>query len=307
LSVTPDTRAPSQGELKVVGIAYEIEARNETGQQITKFNGEITVSIPYKEEDVLRIGSREDDLGMSFWNEAVGTWETLANSIVNKDTNTVTAVVDHLTRFALVALADITPPLSPSQVTATALVGGKIQLKWIPPVSDYRHAKIYRSQQTSQLGKIIAVEVAGNGFVDEKDIIDKIVYYYTVRAVDGAGNESSNVVQTAVQAQGSSGGVAQGAQGAAGLPPGQAVRAKLSRNLSFSSSGDDVKILQEFLVKENVYPEGLVTGLFASLTKQAVIRFQEKYASAILHQFTLSRGTGFVGPATRKKINELLK
>ena len=305
LSVTPDPRAPSQGELKVVGIAYEIEARNELGQQITKFSGEITVSIPYKEEDVLSLGSREEDLGMSFWNEAVGTWETLANSIVNKDTNTVTAVVDHLTRFALVVAADITPPSAPSQVTATALGGGKIQLQWVAPVSDYRHAKLYRSQQAGQLGKIIAVEVAGNGFIDEKDIADKIVYYYTVRAIDGAGNESLNVAQAVVQAQG--GAVAQGAQGTAGLPPGQAVRVKLSRNLSFGSSGDDVRILQAFLVKENVYPEGLVTGLFASLTRQAVIRFQEKYASSILHQFTLSRGTGFVGPATRKKINELLK
>ena len=65
-------------------------------------------------------------------------------------------------------------------------------------------------------------------------------------------------------------------------------------------------MLQELLVKEGVYPEGLITGFFGDLTKQAVIRFQEKYASDILLPLKLDKGTGYVGPATREKINQLL-
>ncbi len=70
----------------------------------------------------------------------------------------------------------------------------------------------------------------------------------------------------------------------------------------------EVGRLQEFLKNQGleIYPEGLVTGNFLSLTRAAVIRFQEKYASEILAPLELIKGTGFVGRATRAKINSLL-
>ena len=70
----------------------------------------------------------------------------------------------------------------------------------------------------------------------------------------------------------------------------------------------EVRCLQEFLKQQGptIYPEGLVTGNFLSLTKSAAIRFQEKYASEILNPLGLSKGTGYVGSATRAKINQLL-
>ncbi len=57
---------------------------------------------------------------------------------------------------------------------------------------------------------------------------------------------------------------------------------------------------------EGIYPEGLITGNFLSLTKVAVIRFQEKYAEEILFPLGLEKGTGFVGSKTRAKINQIL-
>lgn len=74
--------------------------------------------------------------------------------------------------------------------------------------------------------------------------------------------------------------------------------AKLSRNLSFGSRGDDVKALQGFLAKDSaLYPEGLLTGYFGRLTREAVKRFQtrEKIAPA----------EGYVGPKTRARLNQL--
>ncbi len=70
----------------------------------------------------------------------------------------------------------------------------------------------------------------------------------------------------------------------------------------------EVSCLQEFLKAQGseIYPEGLITGNFLSLTRQAVIRFQEKYAEEILAPLGLDKGTGYVGPATRSKLNELL-
>jgi len=75
---------------------------------------------------------------------------------------------------------------------------------------------------------------------------------------------------------------------------------QLNSNLYMGIMNDDnVRCLQQFLKEQgvNVYPEGLVTGNFGNLTKQAVVRFQAKYG--ILQ-------TGFVGPLTRNKINSIL-
>lgn len=65
------------------------------------------------------------------------------------------------------------------------------------------------------------------------------------------------------------------------------------------ANNNNVRCLQEFLKNQgsNIYPEGLVTGNFGSLTQAAVKRFQAKYSIA---------QTGYVGPITRGKINQML-
>ena len=84
---------------------------------------------------------------------------------------------------------------------------------------------------------------------------------------------------------------------------------EITQDLYFGmQNNSQVRCLQEFLASQGseIYSEGLVTGNFYTLTEKAVIRFQEKYASEILAPLSLSRGTGYVGSATRVKINELL-
>ena len=84
--------------------------------------------------------------------------------------------------------------------------------------------------------------------------------------------------------------------------------ASFSANLSVGARNEQVRCLQEFLKSQgpDIYPEGLVTGNFLALTKQAVIRFQEKYAPEILVPVGEMKGTGYVGQMTRNKINQLL-
>jgi peptidoglycan hydrolase-like protein with peptidoglycan-binding domain len=84
---------------------------------------------------------------------------------------------------------------------------------------------------------------------------------------------------------------------------------QINNNLYFGmSNNNDVKCLQQFLKNQGtaIYPEGLITGNFGSLTTAAVIRFQEKYASDILTPVGLSKGSGYVGSQTRMKINQIL-
>jgi ABC-type transport system substrate-binding protein len=77
-------------------------------------------------------------------------------------------------------------------------------------------------------------------------------------------------------------------------------------NLQVGSTGTEVTELQKCLAKySDIYPSGEVTGSFGAKTKEAVIKFQEKYAAEILKPGGLTKGTGTVLGATRKKLNAL--
>ncbi len=81
---------------------------------------------------------------------------------------------------------------------------------------------------------------------------------------------------------------------------------KISKVLKMGLKDGDVTTLQTWLARDaSVYPEGKITGYFGSLTRMAVIRFQEKYANEILTPNGLSKGTGLVGASTRAKLNSL--
>ncbi len=69
----------------------------------------------------------------------------------------------------------------------------------------------------------------------------------------------------------------------------------ITTQMGFGARGAAVSNLQAFLAEDpKVYPEGLVTGYFGSLTRAAVIRYQAKNG--------IPR-TGFVGPITLAAIS----
>ncbi|MEK7066175.1 MAG: peptidoglycan-binding protein, partial [Patescibacteria group bacterium] len=154
--------------------------------------------------------------------------------------------------------------------------------------------------------KVIATVVISNSFMDESEFVSGKPYYYTVRSVDSAGNESSNADQVSVTVTGSLSGLAASNSQTFLLPPGQALSGLISRNLNMGSSGDDVKTLQRILIGEGVYPEAIISGYLGQFTRSAVIKFQEKYFDEILAPGGFNKGTGYVGSASRKKLNEIL-
>lgn len=71
----------------------------------------------------------------------------------------------------------------------------------------------------------------------------------------------------------------------------------LNKTIFFGAKNEEIRKLQEFLSKHpDIYPSKLVTGFFGSSTKSAIIKFQAKHNLPT---------TGFVGPLTIKKLNEL--
>ncbi len=92
----------------------------------------------------------------------------------------------------------------------------------------------------------------------------------------------------------------------------QASAFQFTRSLQVGMTGDDVQELQKILnsnpiTQVNAFgigSSGQESLYFGQLTRQAVIRFQEMYKNDILTPIGLSSGTGFVGPATIKMLNQ---
>ena len=86
-----------------------------------------------------------------------------------------------------------------------------------------------------------------------------------------------------------------------------------TRSLTIGSQGQDVVELQKYLnsneltkVSESgVGSTGFETSYFGDKTKQAVIKFQNLFASSILHPLGLSTGSGFVGNSTISFLNRI--
>lgn len=97
------------------------------------------------------------------------------------------------------------------------------------------------------------------------------------------------------------------------LVPSLAFASTFSRNLQLGSIGPDVAALQRVLNEDPATAlamsgpgsPGNETQYFGPATKQAVIKFQEKYKSVVLSPNNLLTGTGLVGPSTRSVL-ELL-
>jgi peptidoglycan hydrolase-like protein with peptidoglycan-binding domain len=81
-------------------------------------------------------------------------------------------------------------------------------------------------------------------------------------------------------------------------PVHAAMYSSLSGQLDFGETSENVTNLQIFLAANPaIYPEGKVTGYFGSLTRAAVVRFQNQYGIDPV---------GRVGPLTLNKINNLI-
>jgi peptidoglycan hydrolase-like protein with peptidoglycan-binding domain len=83
--------------------------------------------------------------------------------------------------------------------------------------------------------------------------------------------------------------------------------------LKIGASGQDVKNLQIFLNSQGFTVSasgagspGSETSYFGPATYRSLIKFQNYYASSILAPVGLTQGTGYFGPSTVNKVNQII-
>ncbi len=75
---------------------------------------------------------------------------------------------------------------------------------------------------------------------------------------------------------------------------------RFEKDLYFGMTDPDVRALQDILKYEGLFPTNAEsTGFFGSITLDAVKKFQTKYG--------IQPVSGYVGPKTREKLNNLYK
>ncbi len=114
LTINPKATLPAQKQGKPVWYGYEFTAMNSSGQTITQFNSNITITFPYDPDVLSQQGITPSDLVPSYWDSTTGTWKKVGNVTIDSTAHTVTISVNHFTEFAL------TTPTSSTGSTSTS-------------------------------------------------------------------------------------------------------------------------------------------------------------------------------------------
>lgn len=138
VTITPTVMAPDTSTDALENpIVYDVTIRQQSGQnagqEITNLPSDITLTLPYDEDAVAEDGIEEKDLTVKYWDDAADTYRSVKTVSVDEDANTITATVNHATKFAIVSrpvekktttpgLPAVTTPTNPANDPAQAPV-----------------------------------------------------------------------------------------------------------------------------------------------------------------------------------------
>jgi hypothetical protein len=83
----------------VVGYGYELRAIDENGQEITHFERNVVMTLPYSEAEVVAAGLAESQLAPVYYSTLLGEWTLVESFVVDTESNWITLQVDHFSRF----------------------------------------------------------------------------------------------------------------------------------------------------------------------------------------------------------------
>jgi hypothetical protein len=94
--------------VRIGGHVFEITVRDEAGNPVRTFNQPLVFTFTYDRGD-LPAETSESDLQVFYWDDRLAAW-IVVQSAHDPVTGTITATVDHLTVFAVMAAAGLQPP-----------------------------------------------------------------------------------------------------------------------------------------------------------------------------------------------------
>ncbi|MCX6029266.1 MAG: right-handed parallel beta-helix repeat-containing protein, partial [Chloroflexi bacterium] len=184
------TPTQATGGFIFAGRSFTLEATDANGRPITTFAGRYTITLNYQESDWQNAGIPvEENLNLYYWNGT--TWVAVlpcAGCTLDTVNNRITAVLDHLTEFALLG-----NPLAAPAVSAARDLSG-VELRWTQTQAGVARYEVYRSTQpyfTPDGGSLLDGNVSAPGEGHQATFTDpfgepRVNYYYVVVAV-GAG------------------------------------------------------------------------------------------------------------------------
>ncbi|MFT7507429.1 MAG: peptidoglycan hydrolase-like protein with peptidoglycan-binding domain [Acidimicrobiales bacterium] len=308
LSVASSNATPLPGSVKTITVT------DGSGQSISSLDSNATLAITY-DPDELPVGFDEADLQFGYFDSTTGTWEAVA-ATVDTDNNIITANVSHFTDYGPI-LPGV--PIAPTGASATADSDTQITVTWsLSATADYY--TIYRSLTDSNFTTSIGTTTSVS-YVDTGRSAST-VYYYKVAGINGNGEgfNSTSVSATADSESTSGGGGSSRLQVTVpsvtpvefipaetvipvSVPNSTVAFGQLRSRLGLGDESPQVTLLQQMLASDaDLYPNGLISGYFGSMTQAAVQKFQVKYQ--IVSEGTPSTtGYGSVGPSTLAKLN----
>ena len=188
------TPTENPGSFAFAGRSFTMEATDAAGQPITTFASRYTITLNYSDADWQAAGiPAEENLNLYFWNGtawvAILPCEGCSLDTVN---NHITAVLDHLTEFALLGNPLAAPTVSASRD------GSGVELRWTQTQDGVARYEVYRSTNpyfTPDGGSLLDGNVPVPGPGNQAILPDpfgepRVNTYYRVLAV-GAGEAKS--------------------------------------------------------------------------------------------------------------------
>ncbi|VAW32939.1 hypothetical protein MNBD_CPR01-457, partial [hydrothermal vent metagenome] len=307
-----DYDSPKTGQAASYDVRYsaqEITKTNFTNTSVTnKITGEPTPSIAGKSESMTISGLSPD----TKYYVAIESKDEAGNTSAISNIISFTTKQETISQTRPTAPSggggggsfvpvDTTPPSQPTLFKATG-TDGQIILTWKNPTdSDFVRVVLLRSEtklSTSIPTKTLLAsqdsiyEGTGEEYTDA-GLDNGKTYYYYISAYDRNHNYSL-VKESSTRPK----------AGKKTLTT-KAKQILFTDNLYFGLKNKEVKKLQEILSKnKDIYPEGITSGYYGSLTAKAIQRFQKKY-NIVTSGTPETTGYGVVGPKTREKLNEI--
>ncbi len=166
VTATPTVDVNSSKSSKPVGVGYELEARDADGNQVKKFNSNVTIKFSYTDKQMSEAGLNEESLSSSFYDTSSNSWERVTSATQDSNNNTMSIQTDHFSAYALTdtsgqARGKVTKQISVgknSKGIATVTVGTGSSKKTITPFAGYKGAVQAKTANLGgKIGQVIAI------------------------------------------------------------------------------------------------------------------------------------------------------